>query len=87
MYVFLAISYANTWCYNALSKLWRLKKNQSPLTLSPSQRSIKKIVSKWTAFVWKKNHGSLMKKWMIILPFFSSMIYNEKDIAFSVIIW
>lgn len=87
MYVFLAISYANKWYYNALSKLWRLKKNQSALILSPSQRSIKKNVSKWTAFGWKKNRGSLMKKWMIILPFFSSMIYNEKDIAFSVIIW
>lgn len=87
MYVFLAISYANKWCYNALSKLWRLKKNQSALILSPSQRSIKKMFQSEQRLVEKKNRGSLMKKWMIILPFFSSMIYNEKDIAFSVIIW
>lgn len=69
MYVFLAIS-ANKWCYNALSKLWRLKKNQSALILSPSQRSIKKMFQSEQRLVEKKNRGSLMKKWMIILPFF-----------------
>lgn len=68
-------------------KIMKTEKKSKCVNFESKSTQYKKNVSKWTAFGWKKNRGSLMKKWMIILPFFSSMIYNEKDIAFSVIIW